>query len=88
MPEIRMSKPEKKITFEAHLSKLEKLVEELEAGQVPLETLMKRYEEGRAIVQWCDQRLQEAELKIIQLSSRSLQESKIATQAFEPDTNA
>ena len=53
--------------FEAALKKLEGVVEAMEAGDLPLETLLARYEEGTRLVKICQEKLAEAELKIQQL---------------------
>ena len=54
------------ITFEQAYQKLRKSVEELEAGQLPLETAIARYEEGMRLAQMCNQILDRAELRIQQ----------------------
>ena len=38
---------DEKLTFEGALQKLEKLVDEMEGGTLPLGEMMKRFEEGR-----------------------------------------
>lgn len=53
--------------FEEALKKLESIVEAMEAGDLPLETLLARFEEGTRLVKTCQARLQEADLKIQQL---------------------
>ena len=54
-------------TFEAALKKLETIVETMESEDLPLETLLARYEEGTRLVKICQSKLAEAELKIQQL---------------------
>ncbi|MGN0846279.1 MAG: exodeoxyribonuclease VII small subunit [Kiritimatiellia bacterium] len=49
-----------KVTFEESLRKLEKLVGEMESGELPLDEMMKRFEEGRALVAACT-----AELEVV-----------------------
>ena len=53
--------------FEEALKKLETIVEAMESDDLPLETLIKRYEEGVRLAQICQAKLAEAELKIQQL---------------------
>ena len=53
--------------FEESLKKLESIVEQMEAGELPLETMMARFEEGVHLVKTCQTRLEEAEIKISRL---------------------
>ncbi|MCX7825262.1 MAG: exodeoxyribonuclease VII small subunit [Verrucomicrobiae bacterium] len=50
--------------FEQALDRLEKIVAEMEAAELPLDDVLKRYEEGTRLVRFCTQRLEEAEKKI------------------------
>ena len=50
--------------FEKALERLEKIVEELEAGDLPLEDALKRYEEGVRLSRICSEKLGQAEKKI------------------------
>lgn len=54
----------KKINLEKSLSDLEELVEELESGDLPLETAMKKFEEGIKLTRGCQAALKEAEQKV------------------------
>ena len=56
-----------KLPFEEALKKLEAIVETMEAQELPLESLLARYQEGTALAQLCQAKLSEAELKIQQL---------------------
>jgi len=51
-------------TFEKALIQLEKIVAELEAGNLPLEKALKKFEEGVAFSRFCSERLDESERKI------------------------
>jgi exodeoxyribonuclease VII small subunit len=57
--------------FEAALEKLEAIVEEMEAGDLPLDTLLQRFEEGTRLAQQCQSKLSEAELKVQQLEKNA-----------------
>jgi exodeoxyribonuclease VII small subunit len=79
-----MSKPAKAepakgnpLPFEEALQKLESVVEAMESGDLPLETLIKRYEEGVKLAQLCQAKLAEAELKISQLEKSAGGELKL-----------
>ena len=54
----------KKINLEKSLADLEELVEELESGDLPLETAMKKFEEGIKLTRGCQAALKEAEQKV------------------------
>ncbi|MFM2296290.1 MAG: exodeoxyribonuclease small subunit [Verrucomicrobiota bacterium] len=55
------------LPFEEALAKLEAVVEAMESDELPLETLIARYEDGVKLAQACQAKLAEAELKISQL---------------------
>ena len=52
------------IKFEKALEQLEKIVEDLESGNIPLEEALKKYEEGVRLSRACQQKLHQAEKKI------------------------
>lgn len=54
-------------TFEAAMKKFEKVVEELESGDLPLEKSLKKFEEGIALSKFCSRKLEEIEAKVTQL---------------------
>jgi exodeoxyribonuclease VII small subunit len=80
-----MSKPGKagdsakssSLPFEEALQKLEAIVETMEAGDLPLESLIARYEEGTRLARICQEKLAEAELKIQQLEKDATGEMKL-----------
>jgi len=51
-------------TFEDAYDRLRKSIEELEAGPLPLEVAIARYEEGMKLAQMCNEMLDQAELRI------------------------
>jgi len=69
--------PAKNPPFEEALQKLESIVETMEAGDLPLETLIARYEEGTRLANVCQEKLAEAELKIQQLEKNAAGEMKL-----------
>ena len=71
------SNPAKEPPFEEALQKLESVVEAMEADDLPLETLLARYEEGAKLVKICQAKLAEAELKIQQLEKTAGGELKL-----------
>jgi exodeoxyribonuclease VII small subunit len=59
------------------LQKLEAVVEAMETDDLPLETLLAKYEEGAKLVKVCQEKLAEAELKIQQLEKNAAGELKL-----------
>jgi exodeoxyribonuclease VII small subunit len=55
------------LTFDESLAELERTVAELEAGGLPLEQTIARYERGVALEQRCEQLLADAELRVRRL---------------------
>ncbi len=55
-------------TFEEALAELERIVHELEDGQIGLEQSLARYETGVALLKRCYQQLSQAEQRIVQLT--------------------
>jgi len=54
----------KKFDLEKSLAELEELVEELESGDLPLETAMKKFEDGIKLTRGCQAALKDAEQKV------------------------
>jgi exodeoxyribonuclease VII small subunit len=54
----------KKFDLEKSLAGLEKLVAELESGDLPLEKAMQKFEEGIKLTRGCQAALKEAEQKV------------------------
>ena len=59
------------LPFEEALHKLETIVESMETDDLPLETLLARFEEGTRLAKLCQAKLAEAELKIQQLEKNA-----------------
>lgn len=59
-----MANKQKTPDFESNLAHLEKLVSEMEKGELSLEKSLKAFEEGIGIVRNCQQALAEAEQKV------------------------
>jgi exodeoxyribonuclease VII small subunit len=72
-----------KKSFEDALKQLEKIVHELEAGDLPLETAMQKFENGIQLSKYCSDKLDETERKI-QLLLKD-QEGKLIEQPFSED---
>lgn len=59
------------LPFEEALKKLEAIVETMESDDLPLESLLARFEEGTRLAKTCQAKLAEAELKIQQLEQNA-----------------
>ena len=65
------------LPFEEALKKLEAIVESMESEDLPLETLLARYEQGTRLARLCQEKLEDAELKVQQLEKNSAGEMKL-----------
>ena len=63
-----------KMTYEKALAKLEKIVDQLEQGSIPLEKSMELFEEANALAVYCKQCLDSAEQKIVRLTKDGSEE--------------
>lgn len=70
------------LSFETAMDRLEKIVEQMESGQLPLEDLIVRYEEGINLVKICQERLASAEQKIEIITRNNA--GKPIVKEFEP----
>jgi exodeoxyribonuclease VII small subunit len=67
-----MGKQAKSQTFESALAELENIVATMEAGQLPLEQLLRAYKRGAELLQFCQQALQDAQQQVRILEAGSL----------------
>jgi exodeoxyribonuclease VII small subunit len=65
------------LPFEEALKKLEAIVESMESEDLPLESLLGKYEEGTKLAQICQVKLAEAEVKIQQLERNAAGEMRL-----------
>jgi exodeoxyribonuclease VII small subunit len=65
------------VQFEEALKKLETIVEAMESSEMPLDTLLAKYEEGTQLARICQTKLAEAEVKIQRLEQTSAGEMKL-----------
>lgn len=69
-------------SFEACLDELEKVVRELESGELPLERSLELFEKGMSLSEMCRRQLEDAETRIEILIRK---EGKIQAEPFRPD---
>ena len=65
------------LSFEEALKKLESIVEAMESEDLPLESLLAKYEEGTRLSKICQDKLADAEVKIKQLEKNAAGEMKL-----------
>ena len=71
-------------SFEENLEMLNKIVENLEGGNLPLKEATEKFEKGIEIIKSCYEELQHAELRITTVIKK---DGKIITQPFEKTKN-
>ena len=81
-----MSEKIKELSFEEALEKLEKIVSQLESGQIKLEDAVKVYEEGVQLKKICDKKLSDAQMKVEKLVLNK-QGQPIATEPLDTNEN-
>ena len=70
-------------SFEEAVKALESIVQELETGDLPLETALKKFEEGVKLSRLCSRKLDETEKKVSILIKDS--EGNLAENPFLPE---
>ena len=63
-----------KMTYEKALVKLEKIIEQLEQGSMPLEKSLELFKEANSLAVYCKQCLDSAEQKIVRLTKDGSEE--------------
>lgn len=71
----------KELKFKQALEKLEKIVNELEQHELSLEEMLKKYEEGVNLSNFCTKKLNEAKKKVQILAEK---QGKFVTKDFTP----
>ena len=59
-----MAKKRDELTFEKALEKLERTVSDMEEGEMALDDMLKKFEEGMELARFCGERLDRAEKKV------------------------
>jgi exodeoxyribonuclease VII small subunit len=73
-------------TFESAIGRLERLVEEMEGADLPLEKLIVNYEEGIKLVKVCQQKLSDAEKRIEIIRKQAGREPEL--KPFDPEAKS
>jgi exodeoxyribonuclease VII small subunit len=75
----KSSKPQQP-TFETALAELEKIVESMEAGQMPLEQSLAAYKRGAELLKFCQSALQDAQQQVKVLEDDVLKNFSLSDQ--------
>jgi exodeoxyribonuclease VII small subunit len=75
------------LSFEDAMSRLDEIVGAMETDRMPLEDMIRSYEEGIALLKNCRQRLDGARRRV-ELISADLESGKASTSAFDADASA
>lgn len=70
------------VSFESCLDELEKVVKELEGGDLSLERSLELFERGMSLSETCRKQLEEAETRVETLIRK---EGKLTAEPFRPD---
>jgi exodeoxyribonuclease VII small subunit len=76
----KKSSKEQKVPFEKTLEELESIIETMESGETPLADMVVNFEKGTQLLQTCQKRLAEAELKIETIKQNS---AELESEPFE-----
>jgi len=73
---------EKNVSFEKSLARLEEIVAGMESGELSLDDMITRFEEGQKLIKFCSGKLDEVERKIEKLLTK---EGPVETEPFPHD---
>ena len=79
---MAMAEDPKPASFESDLAELEKVVERLESGELPLEESLELFEKGTALSESCRKRLEEAETRVEMLIKKG---NRVIPEPFPSD---
>ncbi|MBU2712677.1 MULTISPECIES: exodeoxyribonuclease VII small subunit [Zooshikella] len=80
-----MPRKKQALNFEQSLQALEKLVEQLESGELSLEESLQTFEQGIKLTRQCQEALKEAEQKVQLLVEKN---NSLSTQPFAEEDDA
>jgi exodeoxyribonuclease VII small subunit len=81
MPKAKSEQSDQPVSFEKSLARLEQIVQEMEGGDLSLEKMIERFEEGTALIRTCSAKLSEVEKKIDLLVKKG---DEVVAEPFEP----
>jgi len=80
MSNRKTDSPDKSISFEKALERLETIVNEMEGGELSLDALIAHFEEGQKLLKACSGKLNEVERRIEVLLKKG---DELATEPFD-----
>jgi exodeoxyribonuclease VII small subunit len=83
-PPKEPAKPEAPPSFEAGLEELEKIVKDMESGELPLEKALELFERGMKLSDTCRKQLEAAETRVEILMKRA---GDVQPQPFKPQSS-
>jgi exodeoxyribonuclease VII small subunit len=72
MPKSSPPKPVEELSYEEAFAELDSTVNKLESGQLPLKEALNLFERGQALSKRCAELLDQAELKVRQLTGEEI----------------
>lgn len=72
------------LKFEDALKKLEKIVDELESGNLDLDKALQKFEEGIRLSRFCNEKLEKTEKKVEMLVKKTDGSGDFSQELFEP----
>lgn len=80
-----MAETGKQMTFEDALGELEGIVDRLERGDVSLDDAIAAYERGTELKKYCQQRLDEARMRVERIRAQKASDVAESTAPLDPD---
>ena len=84
MPSSQKKGTEENLQFEEAIEKLESIIERMESEQIPLEELLKDYEEGTKLLKLCRDRIDGARQKVEKIN-KELTNGSVILESLEGD---
>jgi exodeoxyribonuclease VII small subunit len=84
MPPSQKKGTEENLQFEEAIEKLESIIERMESEQIPLQELLKDYEEGTKLLKLCRTRIDGARQKVDKIN-KELTNGSVMLESLEDD---
>ena len=84
MPSSQKKGTEENLQFEEAIEKLESIIERMESEQIPLQDLLKDYEEGTKLLKLCRTRIDGARQKVDKIN-KELTNGSVMLESLEDD---
>jgi exodeoxyribonuclease VII small subunit len=84
MPQKKTKGTDENLQFEEAIEKLESIIERIESEQIPLEELLKDYEEGTKLLKLCRDRIDGARQKVDKIN-KELTNGSVTLESLDED---